>query len=221
MVNTSEVVDERLIQALSNRDFAGAGLDVFEHGPQIDPKLLKLSNVVLLPHMGSATIEGRIDMGEKVVVNVKTFVDGHRRRTGYWNLVLNVRLAGINGLKSCGLCQILPSRRISSVFPLHDRPSCWHRAYIVHMTMRKTCSRYQTISRIVGCAAEYAIGSRATCEGSSRRVINQQMTGQAGAETEQFFDHFSGRSVPITATTAPNAGLLTARDHARRRFSWE
>ena len=62
MVNTSrgEVVDEEaLIQALSNRDFAGAGLDVFEHEPQIDPKLLKLSNVVLLPHMGSATIEGQ------------------------------------------------------------------------------------------------------------------------------------------------------------------
>lgn len=81
LVNTSrgEVVDEAaLVQALSNRDFAGAGLDVFEHEPQVDPKLLKLSNVVLLPHMGSATIEGRIDMGEKVIVNVKTFVDGHR-----------------------------------------------------------------------------------------------------------------------------------------------
>jgi glyoxylate reductase len=59
-------------------DIAGAGLDVYEHEPAINPKLLKLPNVVLLPHMGSATVEGRIDMGEKVIVNVKTFMDGHR-----------------------------------------------------------------------------------------------------------------------------------------------
>ena len=56
---------------------AGAGLDVFEREPAINPKLLELDNVVLLPHMGSATIEGRIDMGEKVLINIKTFVDGH------------------------------------------------------------------------------------------------------------------------------------------------
>ena len=59
-------------------EIAGAGLDVYEHEPAINPKLLKLPNVVLLPHMGSATVEGRIDMGEKVIVNVKTFMDGHR-----------------------------------------------------------------------------------------------------------------------------------------------
>ena len=56
----------------------GAGLDVFEHEPAVNPKLLKLDNVVLLPHMGSATIEGRIDMGEKVIINIKTFADGHK-----------------------------------------------------------------------------------------------------------------------------------------------
>lgn len=81
LVNTSrgEVVDEEaLVEALSKKQFSGAGLDVFEHEPAINPRLLKLSNVVLLPHMGSATIEGRIDMGNKVIVNVKTFVDGHR-----------------------------------------------------------------------------------------------------------------------------------------------
>ena len=57
---------------------SGAGLDVFEHEPAVNPKLKKLKNVVLLPHMGSATIEGRIDMGEKVIINIKTFADGHK-----------------------------------------------------------------------------------------------------------------------------------------------
>ncbi|HEX6113363.1 MAG TPA: D-glycerate dehydrogenase [Geminicoccaceae bacterium] len=81
VVNTSrgEVIDEAaLTRMLRNKQLAGAGLDVFEHEPAINPKLRELNNVVLLPHMGSATIEGRIDMGEKVVINIKTFVDGHR-----------------------------------------------------------------------------------------------------------------------------------------------
>ncbi|HSA82886.1 MAG TPA: D-glycerate dehydrogenase [Geminicoccaceae bacterium] len=81
IVNTSrgEVIDEAaLARMLRNKELAGAGLDVFEHEPAINPKLRELDNVVLLPHMGSATIEGRIDMGEKVVINIKTFVDGHR-----------------------------------------------------------------------------------------------------------------------------------------------
>ncbi|MBP2232272.1 glyoxylate reductase [Azospirillum agricola] len=80
IVNTSrgEVIDEvALTRMLSKGEIAGAGLDVFEHEPAVNPKLLRLDNVVLLPHMGSATIEGRIDMGEKVVINVKTFTDGH------------------------------------------------------------------------------------------------------------------------------------------------
>ncbi len=81
VVNCSrgEVVDEpALTRMLRSREIAGAGLDVFEHEPQINPKLLALDNVVLLPHMGSATIEGRQDMGEKVIINIKTYVDGHR-----------------------------------------------------------------------------------------------------------------------------------------------
>jgi glyoxylate reductase len=81
IVNTSrgEVIDEAaLTRMLRANQLAGAGLDVFEHEPAINPRLRELDNVVLLPHMGSATIEGRIDMGEKVVVNIKTFVDGHR-----------------------------------------------------------------------------------------------------------------------------------------------
>ena len=81
IVNTSrgEVVDENaLTRMLEKGEIAGAGLDVFEHEPAVNPKLLKLDNVVLLPHLGSATIEGRIDMGEKVIVNIKTFVDGHK-----------------------------------------------------------------------------------------------------------------------------------------------
>ena len=81
LVNTSrgEVVDEQaLTRLLREHKIAGAGLDVFEHEPAINPKLRQLENVVLLPHMGSATIEGRIDMGEKVIINIKTFADGHR-----------------------------------------------------------------------------------------------------------------------------------------------
>jgi glyoxylate reductase len=80
IVNTSrgEVIDENaLARLLAAKEIAGAGLDVFEHEPAINPKLLQLKNVVLLPHMGSATIEGRIDMGEKVIINIKTFADGH------------------------------------------------------------------------------------------------------------------------------------------------
>ncbi len=80
VVNTSrgEVIDENaLTRMLSAGELAGAGLDVFEHEPAVNPKLLRLDNVVLLPHMGSATIEGRLDMGEKVIINIKTFADGH------------------------------------------------------------------------------------------------------------------------------------------------
>jgi glyoxylate reductase len=81
LVNTArgEVIDENaLARMLEAGQLAGAGLDVFEHEPAVNPKLLKLKNVVLLPHMGSATIEGRIDMGEKVIINIKTFADGHK-----------------------------------------------------------------------------------------------------------------------------------------------
>ncbi|MEE3093924.1 MAG: D-glycerate dehydrogenase [Pseudomonadota bacterium] len=80
IVNTSrgEVIDEKaLTRMLASGEIAGAGLDVFEHEPAVNLKLLNLENVVLLPHMGSATLEGRLDMGEKVIVNIKTFADGH------------------------------------------------------------------------------------------------------------------------------------------------
>ncbi len=81
IVNTArgEVIDENaLARMLETGALSGAGLDVFEREPAVNPKLLKQKNVVLLPHMGSATIEGRIDMGEKVIVNIKTFADGHK-----------------------------------------------------------------------------------------------------------------------------------------------
>src|SRR5919199_3508303 len=81
LVNTArgEVIDENtLTRMLAAGEIAGAGLDVFEHEPSGNSKLLRLDNVVLLPHTGSATLEGRIDMGEKVIINIKTFVDGHR-----------------------------------------------------------------------------------------------------------------------------------------------
>ena len=80
IVNTSrgEVINEdALTRALRSGQLAGAGLDVFEHEPAVNPKLLELDNVVLLPHMASATIEGRMEMGELVIINIKTFVDGH------------------------------------------------------------------------------------------------------------------------------------------------
>jgi glyoxylate reductase len=81
IVNTSrgEVIDENaLTRMLRAGDIKGAGLDVYEHGREINPRLRELKNVVLLPHMGSATLEGRIEMGEKVLINIKTFDDGHR-----------------------------------------------------------------------------------------------------------------------------------------------
>ncbi len=84
IVNTArgDLIDEdALIKLIQDGKIAGAGLDVFEHEPAINPKLLKLTakgKVVLLPHMGSATIEGRIDMGEKVIINIRAHQDGHR-----------------------------------------------------------------------------------------------------------------------------------------------
>jgi glyoxylate reductase len=84
IVNTArgEVIDENaLARLIEAEEIAGAGLDVFENEPAVSPKLVKLARsgkVVLLPHLGSATLEGRVDMGEKVIVNIKTFMDGHR-----------------------------------------------------------------------------------------------------------------------------------------------
>ena len=80
LVNTArgEIVDEKsLVQALLNKEIAGAGLDVYENETKINRQLFEVPNVVLLPHIGSATIEGRVDMGEKVIINIKTFIDGH------------------------------------------------------------------------------------------------------------------------------------------------
>jgi glyoxylate reductase len=81
IVNTArgEVIDENaLARMLEANELGGVGLDVFEHEPAVNPKLLKAKGAVLMPHMGSATIEGRIDMGEKVIINIKTWVDGHK-----------------------------------------------------------------------------------------------------------------------------------------------
>jgi glyoxylate reductase len=81
IVNTSrgEVIDENaLTRMLRAGEIAGAGLDVYEQGSAVNPRLRELPNVVLLPHMGSATHEARLEMGEKVIINIKTFEDGHR-----------------------------------------------------------------------------------------------------------------------------------------------
>lgn len=84
IVNTARgtVIDEdTLTKLIEAGDIAGAGLDVYEHEPAVSPKLIRLARagkVVLLPHMGSATIEGRVEMGEKVIINIRTFLDGHK-----------------------------------------------------------------------------------------------------------------------------------------------
>jgi glyoxylate reductase len=84
IVNTArgEVIDEEtLIKLIEGGEIAGAGLDVFEHEPAVSPKLVRLAKagkVTLLPHMGSATIEGRVEMGEKVIINIRTFLDNHK-----------------------------------------------------------------------------------------------------------------------------------------------
>jgi glyoxylate reductase len=83
LVNTSrgEVIDEAaLADLLASRQIAGAGLDVYEDEPRITTALVGLPNVVLLPHIGSATIEGRLEMGDKVIINIQTFWDGHTPR---------------------------------------------------------------------------------------------------------------------------------------------
>jgi glyoxylate reductase len=81
VVNTArgEIIDEAALAGMLERgELAGAGLDVYEHEPTVNPKLLKLPNVVCLPHMSSATIEGRIEMGEKVIINIRSWMDGHK-----------------------------------------------------------------------------------------------------------------------------------------------
>ena len=81
IVNTArgEIIDENaLTRMLAKGEIAGAGLDVFEDHANVNPRLQGLPNVVLLPHMASATEEGRLEMGEKVIINIKSFADGHR-----------------------------------------------------------------------------------------------------------------------------------------------
>ncbi len=81
LINTArgDIIDEAaLIDALEGRRLGGAGLDVYTHEPAVDPRLIALHNVVLLPHMGSATYEARAAMGEKVIANIRAWVDGHR-----------------------------------------------------------------------------------------------------------------------------------------------
>lgn len=81
LINTArgEIVDEdALINALTHGGIAGAGLDVYNHEPAVDARLLALDNVVLLPHLGSATVEGREASGERVIANIRAWCDGHR-----------------------------------------------------------------------------------------------------------------------------------------------
>jgi lactate dehydrogenase-like 2-hydroxyacid dehydrogenase len=79
LINTArgDVVDEAaLVEALADGTIAGAGLDVYEREPQIAPELLTMENVVLLPHLGSATHETRIAMGQRAVENLRLFFSG-------------------------------------------------------------------------------------------------------------------------------------------------
>lgn len=78
-VSRGEIIDESaLAKSLTNGSIAGAGLDVYENEPEINPGLLELPNVILAPHIASATLESRIEMGEKVMINIRAFADGHR-----------------------------------------------------------------------------------------------------------------------------------------------
>lgn len=81
LINTArgDLIDEEaLIAALKSGQIAGAGLDVFANEPKVDPRLIALPNVITLPHLGSATIEGRAHAGEKVIANIRFWADGHR-----------------------------------------------------------------------------------------------------------------------------------------------
>ena len=81
LINTArgDLVDENaLIEALQNEKIGGAGLDVYQNEPDIDPRFLDLKNTVLLPHMGSATFEGREASGDRVITNIRVWADGHR-----------------------------------------------------------------------------------------------------------------------------------------------
>jgi glyoxylate reductase len=81
LINTArgDLIDEdALVAALQGGQIAGAGLDVFAREPQVDPRLIALPNVITLPHLGSATIEGRAHAGEKVIANIRFWTDGHR-----------------------------------------------------------------------------------------------------------------------------------------------
>jgi glyoxylate reductase len=81
LVNTArgEIVDEAALAILlTEGKIGGVGLDVFEHEPEVDPRLLKHPRAVLLPHLGSATLETRVAMGEKMIINIKAYMDGHR-----------------------------------------------------------------------------------------------------------------------------------------------
>ncbi|WP_338468544.1 D-glycerate dehydrogenase [Novosphingobium sp. ZN18A2] len=81
LINTArgELVDEdALIAALQEGRIGGAGLDVYANEPEIDPRFRTLGNATLLPHVGSATFEGRQASGEKVIANIRFWADGHR-----------------------------------------------------------------------------------------------------------------------------------------------
>ena len=93
----SEIIDETaLVRKLQEKKIAGAGLDVFGAEKNLKTKLLDLPNTILIPHMGSATVEGRIEMGEKVIVNIKTFIDGHNLQIElykyYFSLLIGLKL---------------------------------------------------------------------------------------------------------------------------------
>ena len=91
VINTArgEIIDEAaLANMLAAGELAGAGLDVYEHEPRVNPTLMKLRNVVLLPHLGSATVETRVAMGEKVLANIKAFLDGHSPPDRIWPSLL-------------------------------------------------------------------------------------------------------------------------------------
>ena len=116
IVNTArgDIIDEELlVKLIHDGKIAGAGLDVYEHEPALNSKLLKLAakgKVVLLPHMGSATLEGRIDMGEKVIINIRAFATVTARRTACCRCGRESRInqAAIVSVPSSAIFTLLP-----------------------------------------------------------------------------------------------------------------
>ncbi len=241
-MNTSrgEVIDENaLARLLEAGEIAGAGLDVFEHEPAVNPKLVKLARegkVVLLPHMGSATVEGRIDMGEKVIINIKTFMDGHRPP----DRVLPEHAVSCDRRSFClktacasaGLAPDKPSfDAVASIGLMLRRTKCASRAWAAHRF--ETGATHPPQDEAVQARVNRQIPDRRffaaerivfvpriaqRLEAHRARVDHQEPADQALAEADDLADHFQRHHRAEHARQrAENAGFRASGNRALRR----